>query len=71
MKIEEYPFTRGKSSKKTFLTMEDGRTYTARDIAEKTGRHRAIESAILNKLFSLGVVGKKRVKKGVYYFRRE
>lgn len=56
---------------KTFLVMEHGRTYAAGDVAASTGRHRAVESAILNKLFSLGVVEKKKVGKIVYYFRKE
>ena len=32
---------------KTYLTNETNGDYTATDIAERTGRHRAVESAIL------------------------
>lgn len=53
--------------RKTALTLIEFGSVMADDVAKKTGRARAIESAYLNQLVRMGYLWRKRVGKRVYF----
>lgn len=56
---------------KTLATLLELKEATASDVSKKTRRPRTVESRNLNRLNKLGLVGRMRIGKKVYYYEIE
>ncbi len=56
--------------RKTALVMCKLSEATAQDVASETGRKRAVESALLNELATMGYLAKKRKGRKIYFVLR-
>jgi hypothetical protein len=57
--------------RKTAMVMCKLTEATAQDVARETGRKRAVESALLNELASMGYLAKKRQGRRMYFVLKE
>jgi predicted transcriptional regulator len=55
---------------KTVMSLVPSQAATAQDIADRTGRARAVESMYLNNLATMGIVSKERKGRTVYFSYR-